>query len=82
MCVCPKYSDIRNNLFEAISKFVFNFDTLSLEETFLMLLTCSSQQSDVNLPGIFFGVLTSGAEFRPLSVDLGDFFPQLLFSPI
>ena len=47
MCVCPKYSDIRNNLFEAISKFVVNFDTLSLEENFLMLL--SSQQSDVNL---------------------------------
>ena len=47
MCVCSKYSDIRNNLFEAISKFVVNFDTLSLEENFLMLL--SSQQSDVNL---------------------------------
>ena len=47
MCVCPKYSDIRNNLFEAISKFVVKFDTLSLEENFLMLL--SSQQSDINL---------------------------------
>ena len=47
MCVCSKYSDIRNNLFEAISKFVVNFDTLSLEENFLMLL--SSQQSNVNL---------------------------------
>ena len=47
MCVCSKYSDIRNNLFEAISKFVVNFDTLSLEEKILMLL--SSQQSDVNL---------------------------------
>ena len=47
MCVCPKYSDLRNNLFEAISKFVVNFDTLSLEHFFLILL--SSQQSDVNL---------------------------------
>ena len=47
MHVCSKYSDIRNNLFEAISKFVVNFDTLSLEEKFLMLL--SSQQSEVNL---------------------------------
>ena len=47
MCVCPKYSDIRNNHFKAISKFVVNFDTLSLEENYLMLL--SSQQSDVNL---------------------------------
>ena len=44
MCVCPKYSDIRNNLFEAISKFVVNFDTLSLEENLMLL---SSQQSDV-----------------------------------
>ena len=47
MCICPNYSDIRNNLFEAFSKFVANFDTLSSEEIFLMLL--SSQQSDVNL---------------------------------
>ena len=47
MCVCSKYSDIRNNLFEPISKFVVNFDTLSLLEKFLMIL--SSQQSDVNL---------------------------------
>ena len=47
MCVCSKYSDIRNNLFEAISKFVVNFDTLSLLEFFLMIL--SSQQPDVNL---------------------------------
>ena len=46
MCVCPKYSDIRNILFEAISKFVVNFDTLSLEDFFMLL---SSQQSDVNL---------------------------------
>ena len=45
MCVCPKYSDIRNNLFEAISKFVVNFE--SLGEKILMLL--SSQESDVNL---------------------------------
>ena len=47
MCVCSKFSDIRNNLFKAISKFVVNFDTLSLEENILMVL--SSQQSDVNL---------------------------------
>ena len=45
MCVCPKYSDIRNNLFEAISKFVVNFE--SLGEKLLMLL--SSQESYVNL---------------------------------
>ena len=41
MCVCPKISDIRNNLFEAISKFVVNFDTFSLDENFLMLLSSS-----------------------------------------
>ena len=29
MCVCPKYSDLKNNIFEAISKFVVKFDTLS-----------------------------------------------------
>ena len=42
MCVCPKYSDIRNNLFEAISKFVVNFDTLSLDEFFFVTLALSN----------------------------------------
>ena len=47
MWVSPKYAYLRNNLFEAISKFVVNFNTLSLNANVLMLV--SSQQSGVNL---------------------------------
>ena len=46
MCVCLKYAYLKNIFFEAFS-FVVNFDTLSLDKIYLMLL--SSQQSDVNL---------------------------------
>ena len=47
LCICSKYANLRNIFFEDIGKFIVDFDTLSLHERFVMLL--SSQQSDVNL---------------------------------
>ena len=46
-CVCDKYCDLRNQLFADIATFIVNFDTLCLEDKFLLLL--GSQQLDVNL---------------------------------
>ena len=47
LCICSKYANLRNIFLEDIGKFIVDFDTLSLHERFVMLL--SSQQSDVNL---------------------------------
>ena len=46
ICVCDKYDDLRKVLFDNIAKIIVNFDTLSLEDTFLLLL--GSQQTNIN----------------------------------
>ena len=44
ICVCDKYDDLRKVLFDGSAK--VNFDTLSFEDKFLLLL--GSQQTDIN----------------------------------
>ena len=47
MCHCMINRNLRNQLFADIAEFMVNFDTLSLEDKFLLLL--GSQQLNVNL---------------------------------